>query len=362
MGAYGGFPEAPQWWKDLSKYKIFNFFVLWLLVYSKTNGTDYLWSLIIAMIIYLLFNFLTLIFCERTFTLPEKTLEKEEKEEIEKEKEEEEEKEKEEEEEKEKEDGTDPIDLKRQSTDDDDSIEEEVEGSDRTNSTNNEEESDVTDRPQTNVDTEEEEKEEKEKEACIECMKKGLSDCSVECKFERDSVITSTVAPFTSTTPQGSFSSTSSTQGVESSSSTSSTQGVESSSSTSSTQGVESSSSTSSTQGVESSSSTSSTQGIPKCWTNLPSGCDNVLSEIKEDNTLNGQQEILKNGWFHDSSYTGNSKEECENGRKNAYNNYCSRNDAQTLWSPNMPTTSTVSGDYIDPKIGQETTSTLSGR
>ena len=74
LGAYGGFPKAPKWWTDLSRFKVFNFFVLWLLVYSKTNGNDYLWSFVIAMIIYLLMNFLTLVFCDKSFKLPQNAL------------------------------------------------------------------------------------------------------------------------------------------------------------------------------------------------------------------------------------------------------------------------------------------------
>ena len=77
LGAYGGFPKAPKWWTELSRFKVFNFFVLWLLVYSKTNGNDYIWAFVIAMIIYLLMNFLTLVFCKKSFTLPQNTLEKE---------------------------------------------------------------------------------------------------------------------------------------------------------------------------------------------------------------------------------------------------------------------------------------------
>ena len=35
VGAYGGFPKAPAWWEYISQFKIVQFLLLWVLVYSS---------------------------------------------------------------------------------------------------------------------------------------------------------------------------------------------------------------------------------------------------------------------------------------------------------------------------------------
>jgi len=56
LGAYGGYPNPPVWWKQLSKYKLFQFFTVWILVYSCNNPDsktiDYLWTTVVACIIF----------------------------------------------------------------------------------------------------------------------------------------------------------------------------------------------------------------------------------------------------------------------------------------------------------------------
>ena len=64
LGAYGGFPKAPNWWIELSKYRLFQFFTLWLLIYSRNkNGKEYLWTTFIAVIVYSVMYFSNILFC-----------------------------------------------------------------------------------------------------------------------------------------------------------------------------------------------------------------------------------------------------------------------------------------------------------
>ena len=56
IGAYGGFPKAPEWWIKISQYSIFQFFILWVLVYQGGGQEQILWSLIIALVVYTLMN------------------------------------------------------------------------------------------------------------------------------------------------------------------------------------------------------------------------------------------------------------------------------------------------------------------
>ena len=56
LGAYGGFPEAPEWWKKFTKYQIVQFIVLWMLVYQGGGNQEIIWSLLIALIVYVLMN------------------------------------------------------------------------------------------------------------------------------------------------------------------------------------------------------------------------------------------------------------------------------------------------------------------
>tara|TARA_B100000795_G_scaffold266027_1_gene248631 strand:- start:557 stop:838 length:282 start_codon:yes stop_codon:yes gene_type:complete len=52
LGAYGGFPEAPEWWKTLAKTNAFQFLTLWVLVFQGGGSADYVWTSIITMIVY----------------------------------------------------------------------------------------------------------------------------------------------------------------------------------------------------------------------------------------------------------------------------------------------------------------------
>ena len=65
LGAYGGFPTAPKWWIKLSESRIFQFFTLWLLIYSRNkSGHEYAWTTLIAVIIYFTMYLTNLIFCK----------------------------------------------------------------------------------------------------------------------------------------------------------------------------------------------------------------------------------------------------------------------------------------------------------
>ena len=52
LGAYGGFPEAPEWWQTLSKTNAFQFICLWILVFQGGGGQEYLWTTVITMTVY----------------------------------------------------------------------------------------------------------------------------------------------------------------------------------------------------------------------------------------------------------------------------------------------------------------------
>ena len=40
LGAYGGFPDPPSWWKNLSKRKEFQFLTLWILVFQGGGNAE----------------------------------------------------------------------------------------------------------------------------------------------------------------------------------------------------------------------------------------------------------------------------------------------------------------------------------
>ena len=64
LGAYGGFPKAPRWWIKLAEYQVFQYFTLWLLVFSRTKGgNEYVWTTLITTIIFFTMYFSNLIFC-----------------------------------------------------------------------------------------------------------------------------------------------------------------------------------------------------------------------------------------------------------------------------------------------------------
>jgi len=52
LGAYGGFPSAPEWWSDLSKHKWFQFMTLWILILQGGGGGEYVWTTVITTIIF----------------------------------------------------------------------------------------------------------------------------------------------------------------------------------------------------------------------------------------------------------------------------------------------------------------------
>ena len=56
LGAYGGFPKAPEWWNKITEYQIVQFLILWILVYQGGGNQEILWSLVVALIIYVLMN------------------------------------------------------------------------------------------------------------------------------------------------------------------------------------------------------------------------------------------------------------------------------------------------------------------
>jgi len=52
LGAYGGFPTPPEWWNNLTKYKLFQFLTLWTLVYQGGGSAEYLWTTVVTAIVF----------------------------------------------------------------------------------------------------------------------------------------------------------------------------------------------------------------------------------------------------------------------------------------------------------------------
>ena len=51
------FPKAPQWWNDLSQYKVCNFLVMWVVVYQGGGRGDVIWTTIVTAIVYFFLMF-----------------------------------------------------------------------------------------------------------------------------------------------------------------------------------------------------------------------------------------------------------------------------------------------------------------
>ena len=57
LGAYGGFPEPPLWWKIMRKNELFQLFNLWLLVFAGAGFGEFFWSVVISLSIFLVMKF-----------------------------------------------------------------------------------------------------------------------------------------------------------------------------------------------------------------------------------------------------------------------------------------------------------------
>ena len=56
LGAYGGFPSAPLWWRKITQYKITQFMTLWLLVYQGGGKGELLWTTLVSAIVFVLMS------------------------------------------------------------------------------------------------------------------------------------------------------------------------------------------------------------------------------------------------------------------------------------------------------------------
>tara|TARA_B100000886_G_C19993064_1_gene314861 strand:- start:81 stop:380 length:300 start_codon:yes stop_codon:yes gene_type:complete len=56
LGAYGGFPSAPLWWRKITQYKITQFMTLWLLVYQGGGKGELLWTTLVSAIVFFLMS------------------------------------------------------------------------------------------------------------------------------------------------------------------------------------------------------------------------------------------------------------------------------------------------------------------
>lgn len=57
LGAYGGFPPAPQWWLDLSKHEWFQYLCMWLLVYVGGGKGELIWTTVVTTIVYVIMKY-----------------------------------------------------------------------------------------------------------------------------------------------------------------------------------------------------------------------------------------------------------------------------------------------------------------
>jgi len=56
LGAYGNFPTPPQWWSDLSTNKLVQYITLWMFVFQGRGNTNYIWTTLIATVVYIVMN------------------------------------------------------------------------------------------------------------------------------------------------------------------------------------------------------------------------------------------------------------------------------------------------------------------
>ena len=54
LGAYGGFPQPPRWFVKLSLYRLFNFIILWVLIFQGGGGQSPRLTTVVAISIYLI--------------------------------------------------------------------------------------------------------------------------------------------------------------------------------------------------------------------------------------------------------------------------------------------------------------------
>ena len=52
LGAYGGFPTAPQWWTDLAQTDAFHLAALWVLVFQGNGKQDVVFTTVIAIAVF----------------------------------------------------------------------------------------------------------------------------------------------------------------------------------------------------------------------------------------------------------------------------------------------------------------------
>ena len=57
LGAYGGFPEAPLWWKMLTHKEWFQFLNLFLLIFAGAGFGQLYYSLLISILIYIIMKY-----------------------------------------------------------------------------------------------------------------------------------------------------------------------------------------------------------------------------------------------------------------------------------------------------------------
>lgn len=53
LGAWGGFPDPPQFFKDLTKYQLFKYYLVFVLLYQGGAGQDITLALLITVVFYI---------------------------------------------------------------------------------------------------------------------------------------------------------------------------------------------------------------------------------------------------------------------------------------------------------------------
>ena len=61
LGAYGGFPNPPKWWTQITKYMIVRVLCLWALIYQGGGNADIVLTTITTLVIFGIFNLPTIL-------------------------------------------------------------------------------------------------------------------------------------------------------------------------------------------------------------------------------------------------------------------------------------------------------------
>lgn len=68
LGAYGGFPQPPKWWKRLSRFKLMNYILVWVLIYQGGGGGNIYLTTAVSLVIFIVMEVSKIIEGDYDFT------------------------------------------------------------------------------------------------------------------------------------------------------------------------------------------------------------------------------------------------------------------------------------------------------